>query len=342
MTSGGAPESGFRRLRAAQSGKDITTRIEAATLDELPEGEVTVRVEYSSINYKDALSATGSPGVTRTYPHIPGIDAAGTVLASRVAAFRPGDPVIAGGGDFGALSPGGYSQIIRLPAERLTLLPEGLSPRTAMVFGTAGFTAALCVKAVLDHGKRGGGALVTGASGGVGSFAVWMLARNGFSVTAVTGKKGAAHYLRELGAREVIGREEAIDSNARPLLSGRWDAVIDSVGGPMLATALRSCKPGAVAAICGNAASPELSLTVYPFILRGITLCGIDAPSIVADARRRIWEQLAAEQQPEVLERIAVECTLDELPSWIPRVLHGEVTGRVVVRVADEPSQDAR
>ncbi|HUX51446.1 MAG TPA: YhdH/YhfP family quinone oxidoreductase [Spirochaetia bacterium] len=336
MISGCAPESGFRLLRVRQTGADFTARIETATLDELPEGEVTVRVEYSTVNYKDALSATGSPGVTRTYPHIPGIDAAGTVLESRVSAFRPGDAVIAGGGDFGALSPGGYSQVIRVPADRLIRLPEGLSTRTAMVYGTAGFTAALCVKAILGHGKRGGDSLVTGASGGVGSVAISMLARNGFSVTAVTGKRDAEPYLLELGAREVIGRQEAIDSSSRPLLPGRWDTVLDTVGGPMLATALRSCRPGAVAAICGNAASPELSLTVYPFILRGITLCGIDAPSILADARRKIWEQLATEWQSAELERISVECTFDELPHWFARVLRGEVTGRVVVRVADE------
>lgn len=333
--SGGAR---FRALRVHKSADGFESRVEQFGVDSLPPGELTVRVDYSSLNYKDALSATGVPGVTKAYPHTPGIDAAGTVIVSDAEGWRPGDGVIVGGGDFGSTRWGGYSGVVRVPASLVTRLPDGLSAREAMSFGTAGFTAALCVETIRRHfagAEAGGEVLVTGASGGVGSFAVAFLAAEGYRVTAATGRTEQADYLRSLGATEIIGRNDTVDPSAKPLLRARWRAVVDSVGGAVLSTAVRSTAGGGIITACGNAGGAELDLSVYPFILRGVTLAGIDSPSIPSERRGEIWQKLAGPWRESLDRDVVSECTLYEIEKWIGRILAGEVRGRMVVRVAE-------
>jgi len=329
----------FRALRVHRTGTGFSRRIEEVPFAALPAGEVLVRVDYSSLNYKDGLSATGAPGVTREYPHTPGIDAAGTVVESDADEYRSGDQVIVGGGDFGTLGWGGFSEYVRVPPSLLTPLPAGLTPREAMIYGTAGLTAALCVDAVASRrgaaaaGEPKGNALVTGATGGVGSFAVAFLSAEGFRVTAVTGKSAEHDYLRSLGAQDIMSREQATDSTGRPLLPGRWQAVVDTVGGVLLSTAIRSSARSAVVAACGNAGGADLALSVYPFILRGVTLVGIDSPFVSQETRRAVWSMLAGDWRESLRRGIAIECPLSDLSEWIGRILAGEVRGRVLVRI---------
>jgi putative YhdH/YhfP family quinone oxidoreductase len=325
----------FRALRVSHAGEKYPCGIEQVRVEDLPDGDVLVRVEYSSINYKDALSATGAPGVTREYPHTPGIDAAGTVVETTVDNLAPGDRVIVGGGGFGSTLWGGFGEYVRVPVEMVTAMPAQLTARESMIYGTAGFTAGMCVKAILDNGVSAGSALVTGASGGVGSFAVSILAQEGFTISAVTGKKDSADYLKALGASEVLTREDAVDGSSRPLLPGKWNAVVDSVGGSVLATAIRSCAPHGIVAACGNAASADLPLTVYPFILRGVVLAGIDSTSATPEERSAVWDLLSSRWRPRMLSGIASECSLAEVPAWIEKVLRGSVRGRVLVNVAN-------
>lgn len=326
----------FRALRIYKGDNGIERRVEEFGVESLPAGDLVVEVGYSSINYKDALSATGVPGVTKDYPHTPGIDAAGSVLESATAEWRPGDRVIVGGADFGSTRWGGYSEIVRVPASLVTRLPEGLTIRDAMCFGTAGFTAALCADRIRRHltgTKSAYEVLVTGASGGVGSFAVAFLAAEGFRVTAATGKVEEADYLRSLGAADILGREDVTDGSGRPLLASRWHAVVDTVGGSVLSTAVRATAPGGIVTACGNAGGAKLDLSVYPFILRGITLAGIDTPSVASELRGEIWRLLAGPWRHSLDHDIVTECPLSDIEKWIGRILQGGVRGRIVVRV---------
>jgi putative YhdH/YhfP family quinone oxidoreductase len=327
------PDTTFRALvtHRAEDGT-ATRRIEERRIGELPEGEVTIRVRYSSLNYKDALSASGRPGVTRRYPHQPGIDAAGVVVASEVEQFQPGDPVIAGGRDLGMNTPGGFGEYIRVPAEWVTPCPDRLSLEDAMALGTAGFTAAMTVDEISRVvSPDAGEILVTGATGGVGSIAVSILSSSGYRVCAVTGKKDAASYLGDLGAARIIDRKSAVDESGRPLSSATWAGVVDSVGGPILASAIRATQPGGVVTDCGNAASPDLPLTVYPFILRGIRLVGINSPACPREQRDALWNDLATRLRPPHLDRIARTISLEELDETIDTILGGAVRGRLVV-----------
>jgi acrylyl-CoA reductase (NADPH) len=300
---------------------------------DLPPYEVLIRVHYSSLNYKDGLSASGNRGVTKRYPHTPGIDAAGIVVESSVAEFQPGDEVIACCYDLGMNTPGGFGQYIRVPAAWVLKCPAGLSLRESMIYGTAGFTAAQCVQKLEDHQvlSAGNKVLVTGATGGVGSMAVAILAKTGCQVTAATGKPEAADFLRELGAGEIISREQATDTKDRALLRGKWMGVVDTVGGGMLATAIKSSCYGGMVTCCGNVASPELVLTVYPFILRGVSLVGIDSAQCAMAVRERIWPRLAGEWKVSGLDRMATVISLDGLDHHIGLILAGKETGRVVV-----------
>lgn len=308
--------------------------VQQVAIDRLPQGEVLIAVEYSSLNYKDALSATGHPGVTRTFPHVPGIDAAGEVIESRAPSFKPGDAVLVVGYDQGQNTWGGWSSHVRVPAEWIVRLPGSLSPRQAMIFGTAGQTAAQCIAALEHHGCRpeSGEVVVTGASGGVGSLAVAMLARLGYRVAAVSGKPEAQRLLQQLGATRILTREDVNDTSSRPLLKSAWAGAIDTVGGNTLATLLRSMQHGGCVAACGLVGGAELPLTVYPFILRGATLVGIDSVDVPIAERQEMWNQLAGPWRPQQLEDLAQEITLDELPAQIEKILAGNVTGRVIVR----------
>lgn len=316
--------------------QEFKRQIEEQRIAELPPGEVLIRVSYSSLNYKDALSASGNRGVTRSYPHTPGIDASGSVVESDVSDFKPGDLVLVTGYDLGMNTPGGFGQYIRVPASWVIPLPDGLSLQESMVYGTAGFTAGLSLHKLLAHGliPEHGEVLVTGASGGLGCLAVALLARNGFQVIAATGKTERHPLLRKLGAYGFLTREEARDESGRALLKGRWAGVIDTVGGEYLSTALKATRYGGVIASCGNAASAEISLTVYPFILRSVNLLGIDSANCPRDLRLEIWSKLAREWKVENLDQIVTEITLQELDAHIELILQGNQSGRVVINLS--------
>jgi putative YhdH/YhfP family quinone oxidoreductase len=311
-------------------------RITEKSLDDLPAGEVLVRVHYSSLNYKDGLSATGHRGVTKRYPHTPGVDAAGVVEESLSEAFQPGDQVIVTSYDLGMNTPGGFGQYIRVPAGWVVPLPENLSPKESMAYGSAGLTAGFCIFKLQEHSVTPelGEILVTGATGGVGSFAVAMLAQIGYQVVAVTGKMDEKQFLIDLGAKKVISRDEATDTSGKPLLKGRWAGVVDAVGGEILSTAIRSTKLHGAVTCCGNVASPDLPINVYPFILRGISLVGIDSQSFPMTFRRQTWEKIASEWKLDNLDRQTSVCSLEELNSEIDRILAGKQKGRVIVDLA--------
>ena len=304
---------------------------------DLPAGDVLIKVEYSSLNYKDALSASGNKGVTREYPHTPGIDAAGTVIESSAAQFNSGEEVIVVGYDLGMNTAGGFGEYIRVPAEWVVRKPAALGLRESMILGTAGFTAALCVDKLLAAGLNGdrGEVLVTGASGGVGSVAVALLSKLGFSVAAVTGKAEAESWLRELGAQTVIGREELGEPTPKPLLKPVWAGAVDTVGGPTLCNILKSLQYGCSAAACGMVQSPALDITVFPFILRGVNLLGVDSVELALPVKQAMWDKLAGDWQLEGLDSLATEITLDELDASLKQVLAGKARGRFLLRHAD-------
>lgn len=312
-------------------------KIADKSLDDLPEGEVLVRVRYSSLNYKDGLSAIGNRGVTKNYPHTPGVDAAGVVVESSREDFQPGDEVIVTSYDLGMNTSGGFGQYIRVPASWIVPLPTNLTLKESMAYGTAGLTAAFCIYRLMDYGITAdqGDILVTGATGGVGSFAVAILAKAGYEVVAVSGKVAEKKFLTELGAKEVIARDEAIDTTGKPLLKGRWAGVVDTVGGDILSTAIRSTKLHGAVTCCGNVASPELPLNVYPFILRGVTLIGIDSQSCPMSIRRRTWEKIANEWKLDNLDRQTTDCSLEQLDHEIDRILEGQQKGRVIVNLPE-------
>ena len=313
---------------------NVSGEIAERSTDELPEGEVLVRVAYSSLNYKDALAATGHPGVNKVFPHVPGVDLAGVVAQSGVYEFVEGDPVLATGFDLGANRWGGFAEYARVPQDWIVPLPSGLTLRESMIRGTAG----LCVDALQKHGVEpdGGEIVVTGASGGVGSVAVAILAKLGYRVVAVTGKTSAHRYLKQLGARQIAARGEVDDLSGRPLLHGRWAGAVDTAGGNMLSTILRATRHGGCVAACGLTAGDELSMTVYPFILRGVTLAGIDAAWGPIPLRHEIWQRLAGEWKPDDLEAMANSIGLSDLPPRIDDILAGRITGRLVVTIGGE------
>jgi putative YhdH/YhfP family quinone oxidoreductase len=307
--------------------------IKQRDLSDLPSGELIVQVKYSSLNYKDALSATGNKGITKKYPHTPGIDAAGVVVDCSNRTFAVGDEVIVTGFDLGMNTPGGFGQYISVPAGWAVKLPQGLSLRESMSYGTAGFTAALCVMRLMAYGltKEQGEVLVTGATGGVGSIAVAILGKLAFNVVAATGKTEEKDFLMRLGARAIVSREEANDTSGRPLQKGRWAGVVDTVGGNILATAIKTTNYGGLVAACGNAMSADLAVSVYPFIIRGVSLLGVDSVQIPMNARLRAWQKLAGEWKLDLSGDLISECSLEELSPKIDQILKGEIRGRVVV-----------
>ena len=302
---------------------------------DLPPGEVTVRVEWSSVNYKDALATIAGGKVARIDPIIPGIDLAGEVVASADRAFRPGDRVIAHGYELGVSRHGGYSTFQRVPADWTVPLPPGLTAREAMAIGTAGFTAAMSVVALEDRGLTpdAGPVLVTGATGGVGSTAVAILAERGYEVWAATGKEHEEGYLRSLGAVGIVPRAECTAETSRPLETERWAGAVDAVGAATLPYVLRTLRHGATVAASGNAGGPALVTTVFPFILRGVALLGMDSAAMPIDARRRLWDRLATDLRPRDLAGSATEVTLDTLEPALDGILAGAARGRWIVRV---------
>jgi acrylyl-CoA reductase (NADPH) len=304
-------------------------------LDRLPEGDVTVAVEYSTVNYKDGLCIGPGGGLVRKYPHIPGIDFAGTVEASDDDRYKPGDKVVLTGWRVGEAHWGGYAQKARVKADWLVPLPEGLDTRQAMAVGTAGFTAMLSVMALEDHGlvPGNGPVLVTGAAGGVGSVAVAILAALGHEVAGVTGRPDTAEYLKSLGATQIVAREELNETVKRPLESETWAGCIDAVGGEMLARVLGQMKYGGSVAAVGLAGGAGLPATVIPFLLRGVNLLGIDSVMQPYDNRLRAWQRIGKDLPLSKLEDMVVPATLSDLPKLGADILNGQVRGRVVVDV---------
>ena len=295
---------------------------------------ILIKVLYSSLNYKDALSASGNKGVTKRYPHTPGIDASGIVVSSISHQFAPGDEVIVTGYDLGMNTEGGFGEFINVPAEWVVPKPEGLTFEESMILGTAGFTAGLAAYHLIRCGQKpeDGRILVTGATGGVGSLAISILAANGFEVIASTGKTDKHDYLKKMGATEIIDRAETDDKSGKALLRPRWAGAIDTVGGNILASVLKACTEHGNIAICGNVASPLLNTTVFPFILNGVNLLGVNSATTPMALRKDIWMKLAGEWKPEQLELMSEIVTLEDMESRINAILKGEICGRVVLR----------
>lgn len=319
-------------IREAEEGQ-FTRHLVERTIDSLPPGEVLVQVHYSSLNYKDALSASGNKGVTKNYPHTPGIDAAGVVVESESKQFKAGDKVIVAGFDLGMNTSGGYGQYIRVPANWVIPLPTELTLKESMLYGIAGFTAAISVEKLIQNGIRpeDGEILVTGATGGVGSMAVSILAHLNYQVVASTGKTEEHDFLKSLGVSRIIDREATVDTSSRPLLKGLWTSVIDNVGGPILETALRTCKIGGIVTTCGNVGGISLNTNVFPFILRGVSLVGIDSTNCPHDLRIELWEKMATVWKTPVFHSLCYDCRLDTLGEQIDLILQGKTKGRVVV-----------
>ncbi|MFZ8879319.1 MAG: acryloyl-CoA reductase [Paracoccaceae bacterium] len=318
----------------AESGKTSAT-IEQISTDQLPEGNVVVNVEYSTVNYKDGLCIGPGGGLVREYPHVPGIDFAGTVESSDDARYGAGDSVVLTGWRVGEVHWGGYAKKARVNADWLVPLPNGLSSRQAMAVGTAGFTAMLAVMALEDHGLKPGQGpvLVTGAAGGVGSVATAILANLGYEVAAVTGRPETEDYLRDLGATQIVPREEINETVKRPLERETWAGCVDAVGGDMLARVLGQMKYGGSVSAVGLAGGAGLPATVIPFLLRGVSLLGIDSVMQPYDNRLRAWERIANDLPMDKLEAMIHPATLGDLPALGKDILKGQVKGRVVVDV---------
>ncbi|WP_374633954.1 MDR family oxidoreductase [Paracoccus sp. (in: a-proteobacteria)] len=327
----------LKALVVRRDGDRTSRAVETLDDDSLPEGEVTVDVEYSTINYKDGLCLTGQRGLVREFPHVPGIDFAGTVRSSAEDRFKPGDKVVLTGWGVGENRWGGYASRARVKAGWLVPLPRGLSTRQAMAVGTAGLTAMLAIMSLEEHGltPEAGEVLVTGASGGVGSVAVALLDAMGYGVAAVTGRPENDGYLRELGAKTIIPRTELAEPTDRPLESERWAGCIDSVGGVMLARVLGQLRYGGSVASVGLAGGAELPATVLPFLLRGVNILGIDSVYQPLPRRLAAWERLARTLPPPLLDLAMREVTLEEVAALGDDILQGKLTGRTVVRLGE-------
>jgi len=312
--------------------KEFTRTIKQKAINELPPGEVLVRVHYSSLNFKDALSATGNPGVSRNFPHTPGIDAVGIVESSDSPQFTCGDQVIVTSYDLGMNTAGGLGQYIRVPAAWIVPLPSTLTMQESMSYGTAGLTAALMVYALIEQGVSidDGEVLVTGATGGVGSVAVAILTKLGYRVCAVTGKADQARYLKELGAEQVLAREDIIDAK-RPMLKERWAGVIDVVGGETLANAIKATKYTGTVTCSGMVGDINFTSSIFPFILRGVKLIGIDSVECDAKTRLAVWHKMAEEFKPSCLAELTREIRLDQVEDQLMAMLAGKSHGRVIV-----------
>jgi len=332
----------FRALVVREGEEKTFARsIETRNIEDLPAGEVVIKVLYSSVNYKDALSASGNRGVTRSFPHTPGIDAAGTVEEDTSGQFSPGEEVLVTGYDLGMNTSGGLSEYVRVPAAWVVRRPQGLTLRESMIYGTAGFTASLSVLKLTDAGVKpeDGEVLVTGASGGVGSIAMRILAKLGYTVVAAAGLVDEAEFpqveeeLKSLGASRVIPAGEVDDTSGKLMLKEKWPGVIDTVGGNVLSTVVKEARYLGVVTTCGNAGGHELDLNVYPFILRGVSLIGIDSVECPMDVRLRVWEKMAGDWKPDNLGELSVEISLDEVEERIQLLLAKHSKGRTVVKL---------
>jgi len=326
----------FHALVVERNGEsEVSAVVQSLTEDQLPAGNVTVAIEYSTVNYKDGLCMRAGGGLVRNYPHVPGIDFAGTVESSEDSRYRPGDKVVLTGWRVGERHWGGYSQKARVKADWLVPLPEGLTTRQAMAIGTAGFAAILAIVALEDHGLKPdqGEVLVTGAAGGVGSIATAILANLGYQVAAVTGRPETTDYLKSLGASRIVARDEIATVSKRPLEAERWSGCLDAVGGAMLARVIGQLKYGASVAAIGLAGGAALPSSVIPFLLRGVNLLGIDSVMQPFEQRERAWRRLANDLPLEKLDAMIHVVNLVEVPALGDQILKGRIKGRIVVDV---------
>ena len=327
----------FRVFRVYQEDGNIQGKLERANVDDLSPGDVVIKVAYSSVNYKDALAATGAGTIIRRFPLIAGIDAAGYIVSSDNKDFKEGDAVLVTGYDFGTSHDGGYAEVARVPAEWVIPLPDNMSPKQAMSIGTAGFTVALCVKRLEENLQKpeDGPFVITGASGGVGNFAVDILSGLGYEVVAVTGKKNEKDKLLALGASSVIDRNE-IDLSGSTLEKGLWGGAIDSVGGELLAWLIRTTRPWGNIASVGMAGGTHLNTTVMPFILRGVSLLGITSSGCPTEIRHQLWHHLATDLAPAHIDDIVTrDAGLEDLPEIFSTLLAGTSTGRTIIKIAE-------
>ena len=325
----------FKAIVLNQSGDRFSREIKTLDKSFFKSGDVLVKVDYSGLNYKDALILKNGGKLVKEYPHIPGIDFSGKVIESDTSDFKSGDDVVLTGCRVGEIYPGGYSQLVKVKSELLIKKPESISNKNAMILGTAGFTSLLCAFAIkareeLLLGEKVNDVLVTGATGGVGSIAVMILSKFGYNVTAVTGKKNKSDYLKELGAKNIIDRKE-LEGEPRILGKGLWDGAVDTVGGVILSNVISQIKPNGIIAVCGNAANIKLNTTVMPFIIRGVKLWGIDSVMISKKRREFVWSQVADLIDFKFLEKHTKTVNLEELLNIFPNILKGEIAGRVLV-----------
>ncbi|MCC5803551.1 NADPH:quinone oxidoreductase family protein [Rossellomorea vietnamensis] len=327
----------FKALVVNKTEEDFSLNVETLTFDDLPEGDVTIRVHYSSVNYKDGLASIPKGNIVKSYPFVPGIDLAGVVTSSEDSRYQEGDEVVVTSYELGVSHYGGYSEYARVPAEWVIPLPEGLTMKEAMTFGTAGFTAALSIHQLEKNGlsPENGPVLVTGATGGIGSMAVSMLAKRNYDVIASTGKESEHDYLRDLGAKEIVSRDEVNPEKIRPIGKQRWAGAIDPVGGKTLAAVLSNTQYGGSVAVSGLTGGGDVPTTVFPFILRGVNLLGIDSVYCPKDLRVTLWERIATDLKPDGLEDIQHEVSFDDLPEALSGILAGKARGRTVVKVSE-------
>ncbi|WP_410511726.1 acryloyl-CoA reductase [Paenibacillus sp. BR2-3] len=327
----------FQALVVDKTESAFSVTVKPITLEDLPAGEVVIRVSYSSVNYKDGLASIPNGNILRSYPFIPGIDLSGHVVSSTDDRFHEGQPVFASGYGIGVSHFGGYSEYARIPADWVMPLPEGLTLREAMIYGTAGFTAALSIQALEEHGiaPDKGKILVTGATGGVGGAAVAMLGKQGYHVVASTGKTAESDYLKALGAEEVISREDVMGPSIKPLDKQLWQAAVDSVGGNSLAAILSKISINGSVAASGLTGGTAVPTTVMPFILRGVNLLGIDSVSCPTEKRLKVWQRMATDLKPANLDSLVYrEVSLNELPQALEDILKGDTRGRTLVHLS--------
>lgn len=327
----------FNALVVEEKNGKFIRSIQTRSTADLPEGELLIRVHYSSLNYKDGLSASGNKGITKNYPHTPGIDSAGVVALSTHPNFKEGEKVIVTSYDLGMNTPGGFGEYIRVPANWAVKLPVGLTLKESMIIGTAGFTAANCIDRLSALVKpEDGKIIVSGATGGVGSVAVMLLTQLGYEVVAITGKEKDSAFLKSIGANEIIQRVDFQEKTTQVLLSAQYAGAVDTVGGAILENMIKSVQGLGAITCCGNVASPNLDLTVFPFILRGISLIGVSTQNYPMDKRILIWEKLAKEWKLKMLDELTTEITLEELSDAIDQILVGKISGRTIVKMITE------
>ena len=329
--------STFRALEASETEGKFSLKIVEKNIADLPEGDLLIKVDFSSLNYKDAMSASGMPGVTRNYPHTPGIDAAGRVVESRVSDFKEGDEVIVTGYDLGMNTSGGFGEYIRVPSSWAVHLPKGLTAKESMSLGTAGLTAGLSIHALDSFreytGLKNTKSVVSGATGGVGSISVMLLSKLGSEVTAVTGKNDQSDFLHAIGASNILSREELAETARKPIGKSLWDVGVDVASGEILSLLLTSLSPGGAVACSGLVGGPSFESSIFPFILRGNALIGIDSVEIPLKDKEHIWEHFAHDWALEGLDKITKEVSLDNLEVEIESILSGNQVGRVLVKI---------